>query len=160
MSLGERLSAGSLRNESSGCVEWVRHRNPDGYGMLWLDGKAERTHRAAWIAAHGPIPAGKHVLHKCDNRCCVNVDHLFLGTNSDNVADKVAKRRQYFPPDMKGEKHPNSKLTDEKVREIRRLASLGLSNRHIAKAFAVSVMTVSFIRNFKTWTHVPMEAAQ
>lgn len=156
MTLIDRLKAGSEENPETGCVEWKRGTH-DGYGMIWANGRPQRTHRAAWAAANGPIPDGLHVLHKCDNRRCVNVEHLFLGTNADNVADKVAKHRQYFPPDMKGENHPHSKLTDDKVREIRRLASQGHSNRYIARMFEVSIMTISFIRNFKTWTHVQME---
>lgn len=151
-SLKERLEAYSQVNNENGCREWVRHTNPDGYGMLWLNGGAERTHRAAWIAQHGSIPKGMHVLHKCDNRKCINLDHLFLGTNADNVADKVAKNRQ-ARPNIRGEQMGQSKLTDAKVRLIRMLPR-SISNRRWAQEFGVSIMAISAVRNYKTWTHV------
>lgn len=118
--LKERLAEYSEVNTDSGCREWVRHTNADGYGMLWLNGGAERTHRAAWLAEHGAIPVGMHVLHRCDNRKCINIAHLFLGTNADNVADKVSKNRQ-GRPNIKGEQMGLAKLTDAKVRLIRLL---------------------------------------
>lgn len=158
MNLQDRLDAGSQQNPETGCKEWVRHRNANGYGMLWLNGKAERTHRAAWIAKHGTIPDGKHVLHKCDNPSCINHEHLFLGTNSDNVADKVAKNRQGRPY-AKGSANSQAKLDEAKVKEVRSMVRSGLSNSQVARAFGVSIMAISAIRNHRTWTHVPMEAA-
>lgn len=151
-SLKDRLAEYSQVNEVSGCREWVRHINADGYGMLWLNGGAKRTHRAAWIAEHGAIPDGMHVLHKCDNRKCINLEHLFLGTNADNVADKVAKNRQ-GRPNIRGEQMGQSKLTDAKVRLIR-LLPRSISNSRWAKEFGVSIMAISSARNRKTWTHV------
>ena len=117
-----------------------------------MNGKSERAHRAAWFAKHGDIPLGLHVLHKCDNRRCINTDHLFLGTNADNVADKVAKNRQ-GRPSHKGEQMGLAKLTDAKVRLIRMMPR-SISNRRWAKEFGVSIMAVSMARNRKTWTHV------
>lgn len=150
--LKQRLAAYSETNEATGCREWVRHVNACGYGMLWLNGGAERTHRAAWLAEHGSIPSGMHVLHKCDNRKCINVEHLFLGTNLDNIADKVAKNRQGRPTN-KGEQMGLAKLTDAKVRLIRLLPRT-ISNSRWAKEFGVSIMAISMARNRKTWAHV------
>lgn len=151
-SLKERLAAYSAVNEANGCIEWQRHINAQGYGMVWMDGKSERSHRAAWISAHGAIPDELHVLHKCDNRKCINLNHLFLGTNSDNVADKVSKNRQGRPTN-KGEQMGLAKLTDAKVRLIRMMPR-DIPNRRWAVEFGVSIMAISMARNRKTWTHV------
>lgn len=151
-SLPERLSAYSAVNHETGCVEWQRHIGTCGYGMIWLEGKSERAHRAAWIAAHGSITDGLHVLHRCDNRKCINLEHLFIGTNADNVADKVSKNRQGRPTN-KGEQMGLAKLTDAKVR-LMRMMPREIPNSRWAKEFGVSIMAISMARNRKTWTHV------
>jgi hypothetical protein len=76
------------------CLEWQAGRDKNGYGKHWLAGKTVRAHRVAWELAHGPIPDGMGVLHRCDNPPCVADEHLFLGTNQDNTADRDAKGRQ------------------------------------------------------------------
>lgn len=94
------------------------------------------AHRAAWIETHGPIPPGLVVRHKCDNRSCVNPEHLELGTHSDNMMD-CSKRRTF-----------RSTLTEENVTEIR---TSGLAQRELANKFGVSEATISRIRNHKRW---------
>jgi len=74
------------------------------------------AHREAWIRQNGPIPSGLFVLHRCDNRICVNVDHLFLGTHTDNMRDMVAKGRRY---DTHGERATRAKLKAEDIPVIR-----------------------------------------
>ncbi len=81
----------------SGCWEWAGGKN-NGYGVLCVSGKTIKAHRYAWILTNGEIPKGEGyhgtcVLHKCDNPSCINPDHLFLGSNADNVRDRVAKNR-------------------------------------------------------------------
>lgn len=76
------------------CREWSGSRDHrGGYGQLYREGRTLKAHRVTYEECIGPIPAGMCVLHKCDNPPCVNPSHLFLGTNEDNVRDRVAKRR-------------------------------------------------------------------
>ena len=90
-----------------------------GYGVIRRNYKSVRSHRYAYFLKH-PLAVGNvnelklHCLHKCDNRLCCNPNHLFLGTNYDNLVDKVAKERQ-----ARGEKHGMSRLTEAQVLEIR-----------------------------------------
>ena len=92
----ERLHA-RLVEQPNGCLEWTGAKGHKGYGQIW-SGKQIRTHRLAWELANGPIPDGIHVLNHCDNPPCCNPEHLFLGTNADNVADKITKGRQGAHP--------------------------------------------------------------
>jgi len=93
MSLAEKLLAKS-KSVESGCRLWQGGLNPDGYGLIRHKGPKISVHRAAWIAFKGPIPKGLCVLHKCDVRHCIEEEHLFLGTCSDNTKDAVSKGRQ------------------------------------------------------------------
>jgi hypothetical protein len=111
------------------------------------------AHRWVWEQANGPIPSGMFVCHHCDNPSCVNLEHLFLGSPADNMADKVAKGRQWHP--NYGEQHHNARLTNAEVTEIRRLyekgvdvrAGTGRSARELSKRFGVSVGYVHAIIN-------------
>lgn len=121
--IADRLHSG-LKPAPNGCVEWMRSRSAWGYGRISRGAKGAGcagTHRVAWELANGPIPVGMYVCHKCDNPPCCNVDHLFLGTLSDNTQDMLSKQRGrgHLP---KGEGHPDARLTDEQVAELRRLA--------------------------------------
>jgi hypothetical protein len=98
-----RLAAHLVRMPN-GCLEWTGCTDPNGYGQISLNGKQAKTHRVVWERAKGPIPAGLNVLHHCDNPPCCETDptegypegHLFLGTQLDNIADMVAKGRNYI----------------------------------------------------------------
>lgn len=85
----------------SGCWEWRRGKVRGGYGRCQhtANGNVEHyAHRIAWILHFGDIPSDMRVLHKCDNPPCVNPEHLFLGTDADNMADRDAKGRYVLPP--------------------------------------------------------------
>ena len=125
---------------NSTCIVWSGDRTEKGYGRFRRDGKWIRAHRAVWELANGPIPAGLHVLHRCDNPSCVNPAHLFLGTNRDNVADCVAKGR-----------HAHAKLTPESAAEIRFMADSGVPLRTIARVKALDRNTVRDIARRVTW---------
>jgi hypothetical protein len=88
--------------------------HPTGYGRVTRGGRRMQAHRFVYEQHHGPIPPGLFVMHTCDNRRCVNVDHLRVGTHLDNMRDMVAKGRH--PHGLTNGRH---RLTDDDVREIR-----------------------------------------
>lgn len=91
MEAAERLSA-KLTSDGD-CLIWRGYTLPKGYGLISYQGKPMQTHRLAWKLAFGEIPPEMHVLHTCDNPPCCNPEHLFLGTNQDNIDDKMRKGR-------------------------------------------------------------------
>ena len=137
------------------CWEWkaglVR-----GYGSFW-NNRNEKAPRFSWELHNEKIPRGigYHgvcVLHKCDNRKCVNPKHLYLGTAKDNMKDKLERNRANMP---KGEKHHNSKITEQVVKIIRELYKRpDLTQRDLAKDFNLGQTTISNIVNKKRWKHI------
>ena len=129
------------------CQEWQGSYFTHGYGRT-PDGR--RAHRVAYANARGPIPEGMSVCHRCDNRRCVNVDHLFLGTNAENVADRQAKGRQ-----SKGSHRPASKLSEHDVSVIKWCLGAGVEGAKLAKLYGVTRALISYIKTGKGWNHVP-----
>lgn len=130
------------------CWLWRGALHPNGYGTLGIEGRTRYAHRAAWEASHGGIPSGLSVLHRCDNPPCVNPSHLFLGTQSDNMADKAAKGRG-----PRGETNPQARLTVAEVLAIRELRGLA-SPTEIASRFGIRRAHVFRIFNRERWSHV------
>lgn len=138
-----------------GCWGWSGCKANPGYGQFRHGGKRERAHRASWIIHFGSMPDGMCVLHKCDNRECSKPEHLFLGTNLDNIKDMISKNRH---PTLgkSGEENHKSKLNEDIVRQIRALMEIEKSHRYnrrkqIAAIFDIHPGTVSSINMKKTW---------
>lgn len=112
------------------------------------------AHRASWQINYGPIPNGLYVLHKCDNPTCVRPNHLFLGTQGDNLNDMYSKERQSDRNYARGTRQHLAKLNDASVREIREMHQEGFSYFDIARVYGVSVTAVGNVVRRETWTHV------
>jgi hypothetical protein len=135
---------------NSGCWLWIGGTQARGYGYIRPDGAHQNilAHRAAFLLFRGEITAGLMVCHKCDVPCCVNPDHLFLGTAKDNAADRDQKRRGIRPPLHIGASHPRAKLTEEQADQVR--ASTG-PLRETAALFGMGLSQISAIRRGKSW---------
>ena len=124
------------------------------YGILRIGNKNEKAHRLSYKLFVGEIPQGLQVLHRCDTPSCINPDHLFLGTISDNMKDRHKKGRGVYP-DQKGSNHSQSKLTEDDVLNIRNMHDNGLSMTKIhAKYNYVSLATISNVCHKKSWRHI------
>lgn len=136
----------------SECWEWTGRLNEHGYGVFVVGHATPRlAHRTIFEHMHGSIPSGLVVMHVCDNRRCVNPDHLRLGTQADNVQDMMQKCR-HVSVGQPGSSNPAAKLNERSVEEIRKLYSNGgITMERIAKRFGVCQATVSTIVNYKRW---------
>lgn len=129
--------------DANGCIPWLGWKMSTGYGRLQYSGapyKGTTAHRVAWVLKRGDIPPEISVLHKCDNPSCVNVDHLFLGTQLVNVADMVSKGRQAWRY-----RTPWQKLDANDGGRIRDLRQMGRTQQQIADWFGVSRPLISMI---------------
>ena len=145
----------ALVDKSETCWNWIGHTNERGYGTF-----SERRGRDDWrqALAHrvsaeldGRPPGDLFVLHRCDNRKCVRPDHLFLGTQTDNVADMDEKGRR---GSLKGSKHGMARLGEYQVQEIRRRRATGERGVDLAREFGVSPSQIVWITKGRQWRHV------
>lgn len=135
-----RFQAATARDEN-GCLVWTRALFGDrGYGAFWLDGRTIGAHRVAYRIAHGEIPEGMLVRHKCDNRPCVEPSHLELGTTADNARDAAERGRK-----PNGIYHTQARLSDEEVAEIRALCARGERQRDVARIYGCTQAHVSLL---------------
>jgi hypothetical protein len=145
--LPQRFASKCGQADSRGCTPWLGYKNANGYGVLRTASTHSRktcAHRIAWVLKHGDLPPKVLVLHRCDNPSCVNVDHLFLGTQQANVDDMVSKSRHSW---RDGTPWQKLNATDgERVRDLRRA---GCTQQEVADWLGVSRPLISMIEHGK-----------
>jgi hypothetical protein len=144
----ERFEEKVCPEPNTGCHLWTAAVHPRGYGTFYLKGKVEYSHRVAYELYVATIPEGLHVCHTCDVPGCVNPEHLFLGTHTDNMRDKVAKGRQYKP---QGSDNGFAKLTEAEALEVYHAEG---TCQAIADEYGICQKTVSRIKNKQIWSHI------
>lgn len=154
------------RGAADACWPWIACRDRKGYGRVSFGGRMFFAHRLIWILVRGAIPTGVCVLHYCDNPPCCNPDHLFLGTNADNIADRTAKGRSaagernglsVHPecvPRIRGERNGSAKLTEAIVRIIRAKRIEGHTQTELAATYGVAQSAISRIDHGVCWKHL------
>ena len=147
---------------NSGCWLWSDALDVYGYGRLQIDGKPLKAHRVAFQIFNGEIPDGKIICHKCDVRCCVNPEHLFVGTWQDNVSDMMKKGRYK----VGGKPHPGGKngraiLSDGDAAGLllRKIRGEKVSPKAEAAAWGMSRSSIDRLINGKAWKHLPRAEA-
>lgn len=139
----------------NGCHEWIGAMQSNGYARFSAFGRSMYAHRFSALLKFGIVKSSIDVCHKCDNRKCVNPDHLFLGTRKENMQDAVSKGRQAKGDKLSvlhtGDKCSFTKLTYAQVDEIRRLKQEGLKTKTISALFNVSADNIRKIVRFDTW---------
>lgn len=160
----------------NGCWEWTACIGSGGYGTFNYKGKTQRSHRIAWELYCGEIPVNMDVLHRCDVRNCVNPNHLFIGTHTDNMQDASEKGRlsnrknrlgKFHTQESKnkisigrigkygGESNPRAILSESDIVEIRQINSMyGLSKNKVALEYGISVYTINDIVKYRSWKHI------
>ncbi len=156
-----RLISKTMPIPFSGCHIWMAGCMASGYGQIGYKGKNAYAHRVSWMLQKGPIPDGMSVLHRCDTRCCVNPDHLFLGTQLENIHDMMSKGRARMKSSGRGnplrknlrkrELHGMAKLTEGDVKEIRRRYALGEKQKALGIEFGVKQPQISRIILNANW---------
>jgi predicted XRE-type DNA-binding protein len=129
---------------NSGCWLWDGTTDDYGYGRIRVNGYKSRAHRYSFELHYHKVPHGFCVLHRCDMPWCVNPDHLFLGTHRDNIADMVAKKRNFKISEL------TTKVTPEQAAAIRQAKG---PQREIAAKYGIAQPTVSAIKTGRRWAN-------
>ena len=156
-SVEARMERNALR-VASGCLEWQRSTDAEGYGRIDVRYEGERrtmqAHRVAYWLAYGTLPEGLLICHHCDNPSCVDPEHLYAGTRFDNAADLLLR---HGPTTRLGSQCVAAKLTEPVVRAIR--AARGAeSPQSLALRYAVAPATIYAVWSGQNWRHVTSEA--
>jgi hypothetical protein len=147
VAIPEKISKNSVRVPESGCWLWIGSLTNNGYGRMTFGAKTEfLSHRLSYEQKYGEIPNGMLALHHCDVKCCVNPDHIFIGTQQDNMTDKVMKNRQ-----AKGAHHGMARLTEEQAKEVK---FSDQKTSDLAKKFNCSAVMIRQIRGGLYWRHL------
>ena len=150
------------KGDPSQCWEWTGRIETTGYAYISWQGRPRRAHRLAYELTNGRIPDGLVVMHRCDNKRCCNPAHLQLGTQADNIADKVSKHRQAtgdahgsttHPESVcRGENHGMSKMSEAVVISMLDMRKSGLSTKQISIRLGVSKNCIMSVVMGRTWT--------
>ena len=160
-----RLLAKVNVDEESGCWNWQWGKNKKGYGRLSVNGIAQLAHRLIYKETYGEFDKKLFVCHHCDNPGCCNPEHLFLGTNTDNIRDASRKGRMAHGDNHYVRRHPENRvrgsrigaavLTEDKVLAIRmQYDEGGVTKRELGKLYGVHETTILALLRRDTWTHV------
>ena len=139
---------------NNACWEWTAGRTSGGYGKFRLGKHTMAASRASYLINRGDIPKGMHVCHKCDNRLCVNPNHLFTGTAQDNIHDMMSKgRRVQSYSDRNGSRNSNAKLSESNVSTIRTMIDAKIPYSVIATKYGISKSLITYIKK-DGWSHI------
>lgn len=152
LSLKDRFYSKFKINEDNGCWEWMATKFPNGYGCFKLNRKSVGAHRVSYEIHNGKINKNMVICHHCDNPSCVNPEHLFVGTQKENLLDRKLKGRS-----VEGNKNGRCKLSDKDILAIKRLLAEKIDQRDIAKSYGVAQTTISAINLNKSWSHIKGE---
>lgn len=151
-------------DRSGDCWLWIGKVDKDGYGVFYANGGDFRAHRVAYEFAFDVAPENQCVCHRCDNPQCVRPEHLFLGTNQENTADRHAKGRsavgdrtcaRMYPERLaRGERSGSAKLTETDVRAIRAALEHGASYAALGRQYGVTWSAIKWIHIGRTWRHL------
>lgn len=140
-----------VRPTKNGCLEFFGCLNHDGYGRINKNGRLVYVHREIFREFVEEIPEGMCVCHTCDNPCCINTNHLFLGTHKQNMEDKARKGRV---TNTIGSLNPSAKLKETDIPNIRRRIYDGDTCYSIAREYGVTGEAILAIKHNRIWKHV------